>query len=201
LSGIRDVINGVIPYFRAEYACDTPTRPHWFELIATPCSQRGGAVLRHSEITELRKTRDEYAMILSSARGILWRANLPDFQTTFTSKHVEAILGYPVQAWLEPGFWIDRIHPEDREWVLAFTGREAQKGRNHEFEYRMISAAGQTIWLRNIVNVVVEHCRPKEVVGISTDISERKRAEEAARSVSSIISLSSSERAAAFLID
>jgi signal transduction histidine kinase len=62
---------------------------------------------------------------------------------------------------------------------LAFTARATEEGRSHDFEYRMISADGQTVWLRNIVNVVVENGRPKEVVGISVDITERKRAQEA----------------------
>src|SRR5204863_7997917 len=38
---------------------------------------------------------------------------------------------------------------------------------------------GQTVWLLNIVDVVVENGRPREVVSISVDITERKRAEEA----------------------
>ena len=63
LSGIRAVIDGVIPHFRAEYACNAPTQPRWFELIVTPYAMpHRGAVLRHSYITELRKARDEYAM-------------------------------------------------------------------------------------------------------------------------------------------
>jgi len=133
----------------------------------------------HTDITELKKAREEYAVILNGARGILWRAKLPGFQTIFTSKHAETILGYSDQAWItQPDLWINRIHPEDREWVLAFAGRATEEGRSHDFEYRMISADGQTVWLRNIVNVIVENGRPKEAVGISVDITERKRAEE-----------------------
>jgi PAS domain S-box-containing protein len=181
LAGIRAVINDAIPQFRAEYSCNTPTETYWFELMTKPLPEpHRGAVVSHSDITELKKARDEYAIILDGARGILWRAKLPGFQTIFTSKHVETILGYSVQAWTtQPDLWINRIHPEDREWVLAFTARATEEGRSHDFEYRMISADGQTVWLRNIVNVVVENGRPREVVGISVDITERKRAEEA----------------------
>jgi len=183
LAGLRAVIDETIPQFRAEYTCNTPEETYWFEVIAKPLPKpHRGAVVNHRDITELKKARDEYAVILNGARGILWRAKLPGFQTIFASKHVEAILGYPVQAWTtQPDLWINRIHPEDREWVLAFTGRATEEGRSHDFEYRMISADGQTVWLRNIVNVVVENGRPREVVGISVDITERKRAEGALR--------------------
>ncbi|MGE5733790.1 MAG: PAS domain-containing protein, partial [Acidobacteriota bacterium] len=181
LAGIRDVINEAIPQFRAEYTCNTPKEAYWYELMVKPLPKpHRGAVVYHTDITELKKAREEYAVILNGARGILWRAKLPGFQTIFTSKHVETILGYSVQAWTtQPDLWINRIHPEDREWVLAFTARATEEGRSHDFEYRMISADGQTVWLRNIVNVVVENGRPKEVVGISVDITERKRAQEA----------------------
>jgi signal transduction histidine kinase len=42
----------------------------------------------------------------------------------------------------------------------------------------MIAANGQIVWLRNIVNVIVEHGRVTQLIGISADISERKQAEE-----------------------
>ena len=183
LAGIRAVIDEAIPQFRAEYMCNTPEQTYWFEVTTKPLPKpHRSAVVYHTDITELKKARDEYAVILNGARGILWRAKLPGFQTIFTSKHVEAILGYPVQAWTtQPDLWINRIHPEDRERVLAFTAQATEEGRHHDFEYRMISADGQTVWLRNIVNVVVENGRPREVVGISVDITERKLAEERLR--------------------
>ena len=181
LAGIRAVISEAIPQFRTEYTCNTPKETYWYELRTKPLPKpHRGAVVYHTDITELKKAREDFAMILNGARGILWRAKLPGFQTIFTSKHVETILGYSVQAWTtQPDLWVSRIHPEDREWVLAFTARATKEGRSHDFEYRMISADGQTVWLRNIVNVVVENGRPREVVGISVDITERKRAEEA----------------------
>jgi len=42
----------------------------------------------------------------------------------------------------------------------------------------MIAADGHTVWLRNIVNVIVEFGRVTQLVGISVDISESKQAEE-----------------------
>ena len=180
LSGVQAVIDGSALHFEAEYACPSPTEPFFFKLSVRPLPEpERGVVVCHSDISELKKTRDEYALILESARGILWHATLPDFRTTFTSKHVENILGFPAEAWLNnPTLWIDRIHPEDRDWVLAFTRKGTEEKRNHDFEYRMIAADGHTVWLHNIVNVVVEHGRVAYLVGISVDISERKRAEE-----------------------
>lgn len=180
LSGIQAVIDGSLPHFDVEYACPSPTETFWFALSVTPLPKPDpGVVLCHTDISELKRTRDQYGVVLDSARAILWRASLPGFRTTFTSKHVENILGFPAEAWIaSPSLWIDRIHPEDRDGVVAFTTRATEERRNHDFEYRMIAADGHIVWLRNIVNLIVQHDRVTEVVGISVDISERKQAEE-----------------------
>lgn len=179
LSGIQAVIDGSAPHFNSEYACPSPTEIFWFELNVNPLPPpERGVVVCHTDISRVRKIQEEYALILESARAILWRATLPDFRTTFTSKHVENILGFPAEAWLtNPGLWVDRIHPEDRDWVLAFTGRATEQQQNHDFEYRMIAADGHIVWLRNIVKVIVENGRVTQLVGTSVDITERKQAE------------------------
>jgi PAS domain S-box-containing protein len=120
---------------------------------------------------------------LESVGAILWRADARTFQTTFVSKEAEAILGYPLESWLRvPGFWRDHIHPDDRAWVEAFSGKATQEQRRHDFEYRMIVADGRTVWLRNIVNVVARDEQSVELVGVTVDITARKQAEiEAAR--------------------
>ena len=38
---------------------------------------------------------------------------------------------------------------------------------------------GRTVWLRNIVNVIAQNGVATEVLGVSIDITDRKRAEEA----------------------
>lgn len=186
LAGIQAVIDGTAESFRCEYSCDSPYQQRWFEMRVKPLQQpQGGVVVCHSDISELRKARDEYSAVLEGAQAILWRAKPPDFQTTYVSKHVEKILGYPPEIWLKQrGFWREHIHPEDRDWVLAHTTQATQEKRSHDFEYRMIAANGQTVWLRNIVNVVVETGQVAELVGVSVDISERKRQEEEASQAS-----------------
>ncbi|HEV2400017.1 MAG TPA: PAS domain S-box protein [Candidatus Sulfotelmatobacter sp.] len=189
LAGIQGVIDGSLPHFQAEYECPSPTEKLWFQLNANPLPEpERGVVLYHSDISNLRRMHDEHALVLESARGILWRATLPGFRTTFTSKHVERILGFPAEAWLnDESLWIDRIHPEDRDSVIAFTARATEEQRNHDFEYRMIAADGHIVWLHNIVSVIVEHGRATQVVGISIDITERKMAENSRLMLATIV--------------
>ncbi|MGA7029235.1 MAG: PAS domain S-box protein [Candidatus Acidiferrales bacterium] len=118
--------------------------------------------------------------LVEVVRAILRRADPRSLRTTFVNKHVEEILGYPVASWLEdPTFWVEHIHPEDRDRTLAFTAKSVEEQRHHDLEYRMIAADGRTVWLHEIVNVVVEDGAAKELVAVSGDITARKLAEEA----------------------
>jgi PAS domain S-box-containing protein len=129
--------------------------------------------------SDARKLEALNRELVESVRAILRRAEPTSFRTTFVNKHVEEILGYPVKGWLNnPSFWVEHLHPEDRERTVAFTEKAIQEQRNHDLEYRMIAADGRIVWLHEIVNVIVENGVTIELVGVSGDITARKRTEE-----------------------
>jgi PAS domain S-box-containing protein len=116
--------------------------------------------------------------LVNSIEGIVWEADARTFQFLFVSQQAQRVLGYPVERWLsEPTFWKDHIHPDDREWAAAFCVAATADKRDHEFEYRMIAADGRTVWLRDLVTVVVEGDRATKLRGVMVDVTERKRAE------------------------
>ena len=104
------------------------------------------------------------------------------FKFLFVSKQAERVLGYPVERWLsEATFWKDHIDPDDREWAVKFCTTATAEKRDHDFEYRMIAADGQIVWLSDLVTVVVEGDRATRLRGVMVDITKRKRAQEALR--------------------
>jgi PAS domain S-box-containing protein len=129
---------------------------------------------------DARKLEALNSELVEMVQAIVRRADARTFRTTFVNRHVEDILGYPVKSWLKDGsFWQEHLHPEDRERVLALTRTAIQEQRNHELEYRMITADGRTVWLHEIVNVIVENGVASGLVGISMDVTARKQAAEA----------------------
>jgi PAS domain S-box-containing protein len=138
------------------------------------------------DITELKQTQEalrqsqlNYKALVDSVDGIVWEADARTFQFSFVSKQAERILGYPVERWLtEPSFWKDHLHPDDRDWAVTFCVKATEEKRPHEFEYRMIAADGRTVWLRDIVTVVVEDDQPIKVRGLMVDTTERKKMQE-----------------------
>jgi PAS domain S-box-containing protein len=129
--------------------------------------------------SDARKLDTLNSELVETVRAILRRADPATFRTTFVNKQAEQILGYPVKSWLEdPTFWVEHLHPQDRERTLVFTAKAIQELRDHELEYRMIAVDGRTVWLQEIVNVIVEKGVPTGLVGVSVDITARKLAED-----------------------
>jgi len=95
---------------------------------------------------------------------------------------VEELLGYTPEQWLSGGdFWLDHLHPEDREIAASFR-RAAAEGRGSQcFEHRMISAAGNVVWLKTSMSLIYEIAMDRaELAGVMADVTERKYAQEAA---------------------
>ncbi len=130
----------------------------------------------------LHKSEEKYRQLVESVEAIVWRGDPATLRFTYVSHKAETLLGYPVARWTgEATFWQDHIHPEDRDWAVDFCRRATNEGRTHEFEYRMVAADGRVVWLRDLVNVLVEEGRPKELIGVMTNVTERKHAEMALR--------------------
>ncbi|HEX4948829.1 MAG TPA: PAS domain-containing protein [Blastocatellia bacterium] len=121
--------------------------------------------------------------LVNGLDAIVWDADPRTMQFSFVSQRAEQILGYPIQRWLEePNFWASILHPDDREATINFCSQATAGGRNHDFEYRALTADGRTVWLRDIVYVSLDPSgQPQHLRGIMVDITRQKQAEEANR--------------------
>jgi PAS domain S-box-containing protein len=119
--------------------------------------------------------------IVSSVDGIVWEADASTFDFTFISLQAERLLGYRIEDWLKPSFWVQHLHPEDKDWAPEYCASCTRKLEPHDFEYRFIASDGRVVWLHDIVTVVQEHGRPRWLRGIMVDITERKRLETEVR--------------------
>jgi diguanylate cyclase (GGDEF)-like protein/PAS domain S-box-containing protein len=102
----------------------------------------------------------------------------------YTSPQIEEMLGYTPEEWLTGKLWPERLHPDDRERVLAADERfESGAAERFSEEYRLIAKDGSVVWVReDAVAVEDEAGEPLYWQGVIFDITERKEAEEALRS-------------------
>ncbi|HHI92981.1 MAG TPA: PAS domain S-box protein [Gammaproteobacteria bacterium] len=114
--------------------------------------------------------------MIESTTGIPWIVDFATFQFTYVGPQAEKILGYPIEQWYETDFWSNHIHPDDREATLNYCVKASQKGKDYNFEYRMIHRDGHSVWILDYVNIVTENGAPVQLQGFMFDISKDKQA-------------------------
>jgi len=117
--------------------------------------------------------------LLRAIRGIVWEADPKTVKFTFVSAQAKRILGYTETEWLADNFWVDHLHPDDRQGAIDACSRATARGQDHEFEYRMIHADGSEVWLRDSVFVDMLEGEPIRLRGVMVDISEERTLEVA----------------------
>ena len=129
----------------------------------------------------LREAELRYRKLVEHLPLIVYTDELtPTAEPIYISDQVKAILGYTPQEWLEtPDLFVQVLHPDDREWVLADTERfYVRLEPSAPIEYRLIAKDGRTVWIRDDAAVVRDEAgRALYMQGFMLDISERKRTE------------------------
>jgi PAS domain S-box-containing protein len=105
-----------------------------------------------------------------------------DFACTFVTEGVKALWGYRPEEFLhQPGFWNDRIHPDDVVAVYDHLARVLERG-THSYDYRLRTKTGEYRWTHVELRLVTDTAgNPLEIAGFCFDITEQKLAEAALR--------------------
>ncbi|WGS53801.1 sensor domain-containing diguanylate cyclase [Paraburkholderia sp. D15] len=120
-----------------------------------------------------------YRTLLESTRAIPWKIDWATMTFAYIGPQIEALLGWAPSSWQTVQDWAARMHPEDRDKVVAFCVAQSQAGTDHEADYRALTSRGDYVWLRDVVHVVRGADGEVEaLVGFMFDISERKKTEE-----------------------
>jgi PAS domain S-box-containing protein len=137
-----------------------------------------------AQALELHLSEQRYRQLVESAQVILWRGGVDTAEFSYVNHEAEELLGYPIGQWTStPAFWINHVHEDDRAVAASACKAAAENRGAQSFEHRMIAAEGKTVWLRTSV-CVVAGSEKDELVGVMTDITARKRAQEAAEEAS-----------------
>ena len=138
---------------------------------------------------ELRATKDRLQFLLSSSPAMIYTCKaFGDLGSTFISENFKDILGYEPRELLEnPSFWIDHVHPKDRQRMREEELRVIKEGHG-VYEYRFQNKDGTYRWMREEARLVRDEAgNPLEVIGYWIDITDRKQTEEALSRLASIV--------------
>jgi PAS domain S-box-containing protein len=143
----------------------------WSDITARKAAEEAKAAA-HARLSQL----------LTSSPAVIYSYKATgDFAPTFVSENIRDWLGYQPREYLEDAdFWRRCVHPEDLAAVEAQSVHLFKKGR-HTVEYRFLKKDGTYCWVNDEQRLIRdEEGQPAEVVGSWSDVTERKRAEEAA---------------------
>jgi PAS domain S-box-containing protein len=102
-----------------------------------------------------------------------------DEAAAYVSPQIEEILGYGLEEWhANASFFVDHLHPEDRERVRDAQREARMNAEPLDLEYRFIAADGRVVWLKDSYTVVRDETgKPSYTQGFAVDITARKQAE------------------------
>ncbi len=163
----------------------------WLQASAVAMRDANGAVAGHIgtvvDITErklaefaLRESEKRFRIVASRAPVGIFMAD-PNGDTVFVNASWCSLAGLAPEEAHGRG-WVDAIHPDDRERVLADWGTAVPSGVSSKAEFRFLRRDGTITWVNGTaVPLRDTNGRLTGYIGTVADFTERKQAEIAMR--------------------
>ncbi|HUF52697.1 MAG TPA: PAS domain-containing protein [Dehalococcoidia bacterium] len=138
-------------------------------------------------VSQLEMERQRVDNLVANVPGVVWEAygkpGSGEQRIDFVSDHVEEMLGYSVDEWLEtPNFWLTIVHPDDRERAATVAARDYESGEPSRNEFRWIAKDGRVVWVEAHSTVIRDaQGRVFGQRGVTMDITSRRQADNRLR--------------------
>jgi PAS domain S-box-containing protein len=141
--------------------------------------------VKEREIAELKRVSDRKFQDLVEGihDGIVWAYDPESKRFTYVSQRAEQITGYSLDRWSgEDGFWLERLHADDREEFRSVYRRAIEADGRIALEHRFLKSTGEILWFRTEVHRQQDTGSGRtELHGLSVDVTHLKNTEEALR--------------------
>jgi PAS domain S-box-containing protein len=131
----------------------------------------------------LGETQARFRQVLASSTAVIYANTVSgaSFSPSWVSENVTRITGYGPDEPLQPAWWLDNLHPDDRGRVLAEMSALLANDQLRT-EYRFRYQDGSYHWVHDEARLLRSATgTPVEVFGSWVDITDRRGAEEALR--------------------
>ena len=164
---------GVTDYLQKETGTDQ------FAVLANRIENAVAAARAEREATRnrerLRESEAKFRQVVENVDQVVWLADPDKDDLVYVNPAYEEIWGTPVEDLYEdPTAFVDAVHPDDRERVRE--GFDEQVDGGYEIEYRIVRPDGEVRWIEDRATPI-EEGDVVRIVGVATDVTERKRAE------------------------
>ncbi|QOL49063.1 PAS domain S-box protein [Massilia litorea] len=133
---------------------------------------------RHAE-QEMRKAEERFRLVSQATNDVVWDLDFATEQTWWNEGLIHQFGYRPEEVESGPAWWRDRVHPEDREALLAVVDRELASGcRFWAQDYRFARADGSYMHIHDRAYIIRdEDGNPTRAIGAMMDVTQRKEAE------------------------
>ncbi len=128
---------------------------------------------------EKQKSQEKLEFLITASPVVIYtRSVTGSLPITYVSPNVQKYMGYlPGDITDRGNFWLDLIHPEDRELALPDIKMLHENSKEH-IDYRLRLADGHYRWISDTRTLVCdENEKPTVITGSWTDIHDKKIAE------------------------
>ncbi len=136
----------------------------------------------HEQMARLRESEERLRVALSAAAMALWQWDVPANRVLYSDTAGPVFGLTPGQRHGTHEEFLATVYPEDRDYVARTLQQALDERGAYHLEYRVLWPGGGVHWVEHAGEV---HCdaagQPLRLIGIATEITERKDAEETLR--------------------
>ena len=128
---------------------------------------------------ELRQSQEWINLATDSAGVGIWAWDFTS-NIIWATEKARTLYGFSSDELIPFEKFLSKVHPDDLDWVVQASQKCLQEGADFRNDYRIVMPDGSTRWVRVLAKAFLASSgKPERMTGISLDITENKRAEEA----------------------
>ena len=131
---------------------------------------------------DLAAAEGRYRTLVEQLPVVVYQDAIDEVSTAlYISPQYERMFGFSPDVRLrDPNFWVDHLHPEDRDRIVELSNWTNETGEPFSAEYRFLGRDGRAVWVRDEAELLRDaDGEPMMWQGVLLDITARKQAEEA----------------------
>ncbi|MEY3213415.1 MAG: hypothetical protein RIT28_3896, partial [Pseudomonadota bacterium] len=147
-------------------------------LLSSTSELLGRAFARVDSAQAIRKNAESFRDFVNNLPGLAFRSDINgSYRFTLVSEGALALTGFAPEQLVGRSF-LELVHPDDRERVIALCAEQEREGDRFEMEYRILTADARERWVWSVGHKVYSvDGAPLYSEGLLTDVTERRQVE------------------------